>query len=143
MRKHTLEATGGKTTLEMPRFATAVNGKGTDDEKAALKETKTASRSTTACARCGSPRQRSRRRSTASYFAENVANFVIVMGFEQLLLVGGGFLVLTIRLLAPTDGDEEGSGHRLPPPCRSRPRRPPTSARFPSPRPSRAGDAVW
>ena len=35
-----------------------------------------------------------------AYFAESVATFAIVMGFA-LLLVGGGFLVLTIRLLAP------------------------------------------
>jgi hypothetical protein len=32
-----------------------------------------------------------------SYFAENVANFAIVMGFA-LLLAGLGFLVLTLRL---------------------------------------------
>src|SRR6185369_17952108 len=39
MRKHTLEATGGKTYAQMPRFATA-DGKGTNDEKAALKNPK-------------------------------------------------------------------------------------------------------
>src|SRR5215218_934219 len=35
MRKHTLEATGGKTYAQMPRFATT-DGKGTNDEKTAL-----------------------------------------------------------------------------------------------------------
>src|SRR5918911_2733814 len=40
MRKHTMEATGGKTYAQMPRFATA-DGKGTNDEKAALKNPKT------------------------------------------------------------------------------------------------------
>ena len=39
MRKHTLEATGGKTYSQMPRFASA-DGKGTNDEKAALKNPK-------------------------------------------------------------------------------------------------------
>ena len=36
MRIHALEATGGKTYAQMPRYATA-NGKGTDDPKAAQK----------------------------------------------------------------------------------------------------------
>src|SRR6188472_2371008 len=40
MRIHALEATGGKTYAQMPRFATA-DGKGTNDEKAALKNPKT------------------------------------------------------------------------------------------------------
>src|SRR5215216_7647622 len=39
MRKHTLEATGGKTYAQMARFATT-DGKGTNDEKAALKNPK-------------------------------------------------------------------------------------------------------
>ena len=47
MRKHTLEATGGKTYSQMPRFASA-DGKGTNDEKAALKNPKSGGpRSTT------------------------------------------------------------------------------------------------
>ena len=40
MRIHTLEATGGQTYAQMPRFATA-DGKGTNDAKAALKNPKT------------------------------------------------------------------------------------------------------
>src|SRR5215212_2117145 len=39
MRKHTLEATGGKTYAQMPRFATT-DGKGTNDEKAAAVDPK-------------------------------------------------------------------------------------------------------
>src|SRR3954462_14380908 len=39
MRIHALEATGGKTYAQMPRFATA-DGKGTNDDKAALKDPK-------------------------------------------------------------------------------------------------------
>ena len=34
----------------------------------------------------------------SSYFAESVATFAIVMGFA-LMLTGGGFLVLTLRVL--------------------------------------------
>src|SRR6476660_4571894 len=39
MRIHTLEATGGQTYAQMPRYATA-NGKGTNDAKAALTDPK-------------------------------------------------------------------------------------------------------
>jgi hypothetical protein len=97
MRIHTLEATGGQTYAEMPRFATA-DGKGTNDEAAALKDTKT-----------GQPVDNAKRNiwvtSTAlttalntSFFAESVALFSLVMGIA-LLLTGIGFLVLTVRLL--------------------------------------------
>jgi hypothetical protein len=37
-----------------------------------------------------------------SYFAESVATFAIVMGFA-LILAGGGFLVLTLRVLRKVD----------------------------------------
>jgi hypothetical protein len=95
MRIHTLEATGGKTYAQMPRYATA-DGKGTNDEKAALKKS-------------GQPVSNAARdiwvTSTAlstalntSYFAENVALFSVVMGVA-LLLTGIGFLVLTLGLV--------------------------------------------
>lgn len=97
MRVHTLEATGGRTYAEMPRFATA-DGKGTNDPKAALKDPKS-----------GQPQDNPARNiwvtetalTTAlntSYFAENVALFAIVMGFA-LLLSGIGFGVVTLRVL--------------------------------------------
>ena len=60
MRIHALLATGGKTYAEMPRFATA-DGKGTNDEAAALKG-KNGQPRTTPPARCGSTRPRSRPR---------------------------------------------------------------------------------
>ena len=41
----------------------------------------------------------------SSYFAESVATFAIVMGFA-LMLTGGGFLVLTLRVLR-VFGEEE------------------------------------
>jgi hypothetical protein len=97
MRKHTLEATGGQTYAQMGRFLDE-SGKPTGDEAAAAKDPKT-----------GEPVENPARNiwisSTAfqtalntSYFAENVATFVIAMG-GALLLVGIGFLILTLRLL--------------------------------------------
>jgi hypothetical protein len=99
MRKHTLEATGGQTYAEMDRFLDK-NGKPTSDEKLAAIDPKS-----------GKPVENGLRNmwvtstalSTAlntAYFAESVATFAIVMGFA-LLLVGAGFLVLTVRLLLP------------------------------------------
>ena len=97
MRIHTLEATGGKTYAELPRYATK-DGKGTNDVKAALTQN-------------GQPRNNPLRDlwtqefalTTAlntSFFAEQVSMFSLVMGIA-LLLSGGGFLVLTARLLMP------------------------------------------
>src|SRR5919198_478856 len=97
MRIHTLEATGGKTYAQMPRYATA-DGKGTNDPKAALTKN-------------GQPVDNPARNiwinetalSTAlntSYFAERVSMFSLAMGIA-LLLSGIGFLVLTVRLLVP------------------------------------------
>jgi hypothetical protein len=97
MRVHALEATGGLTYAQMPRYATK-DGKGTNDVKAALVEN-------------GRPVDNPARSvwvnetalSTAlntSFFAESVSMFSIVMGIA-LLVSGGGFLVLTLRLLVP------------------------------------------
>jgi len=93
MRVHTLEATGGKTYAEMPRFATA-DGKGTNDAAAAQKYPN------------GQPMSNSARDiwvtetalTTAlntSYMAEQLAIFGIVVGIA-LLLSGIGFGVLTL-----------------------------------------------
>ena len=97
MRKHTLEATGGQTYAQMGRFLDK-NGKPTSDEAAAAKDPKT-----------GQPVENGARNiwisSTAfqtalntAYFAESVATFAFVIGIA-LVLVGIGFLVLTVRLL--------------------------------------------
>lgn len=97
IRKHTLEATGGRTYAQMGRFVDK-NGKETNDEKLAAKDPKT-----------GQPRENEQRQiwvtstalSTAlntAYFAESVSTFAIVMGVA-LLLAGIGFLVLTLRVL--------------------------------------------
>lgn len=101
MRIHTLEATGGKTYSQMPRFASK-DGKGTNDATVAVTDPKT-----------GQPVDNPARNiwinemalSTAlntSYFAEQVSVFSIVMGFA-LLLTGIGFLVLTVRMLRPAE----------------------------------------
>lgn len=97
MRTHTLAATGGQTYSEMDRFLDA-SGKPTSDEAAAAKDPKS-----------GQPVENPARNiwisSTAfqtalntAYFAESIATFVMAMG-AALLLVGIGFLVLTLRLL--------------------------------------------
>ncbi|MGN6189272.1 MAG: hypothetical protein ACTHOE_10255 [Conexibacter sp.] len=98
MRIHALEATGGQTYAQMPRYATA-DGKGTNDAAQAL-------------TRNGQPVDNAARNvwvtetalTTAlntSYFAQSVGTFAIVMG-AALLLTGIGFLLLTTGLLAAT-----------------------------------------
>jgi lambda repressor-like predicted transcriptional regulator len=90
MRIHALEATGGLTYAEMPRYATA-DGKGTNDIAAALKVN-------------GQPQDNAARNiwinetalSTAlqsSYMAEQLSLFGLVTGIA-LLLSGIGFAVL-------------------------------------------------
>ena len=97
MRKHTLEATGGQTYAEMDRFLDA-SGKPTSDEAQAATDPKT-----------GEPVENPARNiwisSTAfqtalntAYFAESITTFVMAIG-GALLLIGIGFLVLTVRLL--------------------------------------------
>jgi hypothetical protein len=101
MRKHTLEATGGQTYAQMGRYLDK-SGKPTNDEKAAAISEET-----------GKPVENGLRQmwvtetalSTAlntAYFAESVSTFVIAIGFA-LLLVGIGFLILTVRLLRPAE----------------------------------------
>ena len=104
VRKHTIAATGGKTYSQMDRFLDD-SGKPTGDEKAAALDSKS-----------GQPVENPARNiwisSTAfqtalntAYFAESVALFVIVVG-AALLLIGIGFLVLTLRLLKPEAAPE-------------------------------------
>jgi hypothetical protein len=108
MRKHTLEATGGQTYAQMARFLDE-SGTPVADEAAAAKDPKT-----------GEPVENPARNiwisSTAfqsalnmAYFAENVAMFVMAMG-GVLLLVGIGFLVLTLRLLRSAATEPRAAG---------------------------------
>lgn len=95
MRIHALEATGGKTYAQLPRYATA-DGTGTDDESAALKNDK------------GRPVDNPVRNlwinetalSTAlntSYMAERISLFGIVTGVAMLLAgIGLGILSLFV-----------------------------------------------
>ena len=90
MRIHALEATGGKTYAEMPRYATA-DGKGTNDPAKALKVN-------------GQPQDNAARNiwinetalATAlqsSYMADQLSLFAVVSGIG-LILSGIGFAVL-------------------------------------------------
>jgi hypothetical protein len=101
MRKHTLEATGGQTYAQMPRYQ-GKNGKPTNDVKQAATNP-------TSGAPVDNPARNIWVTETAlttalntSYFAESVATFAIVMGFA-LILAGAGFLVLTLRVLRRVD----------------------------------------
>lgn len=96
MRKHTLEATGGQTYSEIPRYLDA-NGKPTNDAAAAAKNADGKS--------IENPLRQLWVTETAlttslntAYFAENVGNFAIFMGIA-LLFSGIGFGVLTLGVL--------------------------------------------
>ena len=97
MRKHTLEATGGKTYAQMPRFVDA-NGKGTNDEKAAAKDPKSGEPAANPARNIWVTETALTTALNTAYFAESTATFVIVMGIA-LFLTGIGFLVLTLRVL--------------------------------------------
>ena len=93
MRIHALEASGGKTYAEMPRFATE-DGKGTNDAEQAQKDAN------------GQPVSNAARDlwvtetalATAlnvSYMADQLGNFGIVVGIA-LILAGAGFIILAL-----------------------------------------------
>ena len=97
MRKHTLEATGGQTYAQMPRFIDA-NGKGTNDEKAAAKDPKSGEPAANPARNIWVTETALTTALNTAYFAESTATFVIVMGIAM-LLTGIGFLVLTLGVL--------------------------------------------
>ena len=96
MRVHTLEATHGQTYAEMPRFLDK-SGKPTQDESAAATDPKSGAPVSNPARDIWVTETALTTALNTSYFAENTANFAIVMGFG-LLLSGIGFLVLTLRL---------------------------------------------
>lgn len=96
MRVHTLEATGGQTYAEMPRFVDE-NGKPTADEKSAAVDPKSGEPVSNPAREIWVTETALTTALNTSYFAESVANFAVVMGLA-LLLAGIGFLVLTLRL---------------------------------------------
>jgi hypothetical protein len=97
MRKHTLEATGGKTYAQMPQYLTA-DGKGTADKAAAAKDPKTGAPVSNPARTIWVTETALTTALNTAYFAESMATFVIAMGFA-LLLTGIGFLVLSLRVL--------------------------------------------
>ena len=97
MRKHTLEATGGKTYSQMPRFASA-DGKGMNDAKAALTNPKSGTPVDNPARNIWVTETALTTALNTAYFAESTATFVIVMGIAM-LLTGIGFLVLTLGVL--------------------------------------------
>src|SRR5213079_3141982 len=107
MRIHTLEATGGQTYAQMPRFATA-DGKGTNDAKAALKDPKSGRPVDNAARNVWVTETALSTALNTSYFAENVALFSIVMGIA-LLLTGFGFGVMALGLLRPAEQRREAT----------------------------------
>ena len=97
MRKHTLEATGGQTYAEMPRYA-GKNGTPTNNEKLAAVDPKSGKAVDNPVRNLWVTETALTTALNTSYFAERVATFAIAMGIA-LLLTGIGLLVLTLRLL--------------------------------------------
>jgi hypothetical protein len=97
MRKHTLEATGGQTYSQMGRYLDA-SGEPTNDEKLAAKDAKSGKPVDNPLRNLWVTETALTTALNTAYFAESVSMFVIVMGFA-LLLVGVGFLVLTLMAL--------------------------------------------
>ena len=112
IRKHTLEATGGKTYAQMPQYITA-SGKGTSDKAAAGKDPKTGAPTSNPARQIWVTETALTTALNTAYFAESMATFVIAMGFA-LLLTGIGFLVLSLRVLRQP-GTTEPSRHRTTP----------------------------
>jgi len=96
MREHTLAATQGQTYAQMPRFLDE-NGKPTANEDKAAVDPKSGEPVSNPAREIWVTETALASALNTSYFAENVANFAIVVGFA-LLLSGIGFLVLTLRL---------------------------------------------
>ena len=107
MRVHALEASNGQTYAEMPRFLDE-NGKPVADEKAAAVDPKSGQPVSNPVRDLWVTETALATALNTSYFAENVANFAIVMGFA-LLLAGIGFLVLTLRLPWRREEEEEAT----------------------------------
>lgn len=102
MRKHALEATGGKTYAQMPRFA-GKDGTPTSDPKLAAIDPKSGAPVDNPARQIWVTETALTTALNTAYFAEQVALFSIAMG-AALLLTGIGFLVLTLRVLRGTEG---------------------------------------
>ena len=94
MRIHALEATGGMTYSQMPRFASA-NGNGTNNEKEALLDPKSKKPLENPARNVWIEETALSTALNTSYMASQTATFGIVVGVA-LLLTGVGFAILTI-----------------------------------------------
>jgi hypothetical protein len=97
MRKHALEATGGQTYAQMGQYLDSA-GKPTSDKNAAATDPKTDKPLANPARNIWVTQTALSTALNTAYFAESVATFVMAMGFA-LLLVGVGFLVLTLAAL--------------------------------------------
>ena len=97
MRIHTLEATGGLTYAQMPRYATA-DGKGTNDAAAALKDPKSGQPVDNAARNLWVTETALTTALNTSFLAEQISMFGIVVGVA-LLLSGIGFGILAVAAL--------------------------------------------
>ena len=79
IRKHTLEATDGKTYAEMPQYITA-SGKGTSDKAAAGKDPKTGAPTSNPARQIWVTETALTTALNTAYFAESMATFVAAMG---------------------------------------------------------------
>jgi hypothetical protein len=107
MRKHTLEATGGKTYAQMPRFM-GKDGQPTNDANAAATDPKSGAPVDNPARNIWVTETALTTALNTAYFAESVATFAIVMGIAM-LLSGIGFLILTLRVLREPAGEKEAA----------------------------------
>lgn len=94
IRKHTLEATGGQTYSEMPRFLDE-NGEPTEDEALAATDPESGEPVANPARNLWITETALTTALNTSYLAERIAFFGIVVGVA-LLLTGIGFLVLAL-----------------------------------------------
>lgn len=95
MRIHALEATGGRTYAQMGQFLTA-DGTETSDKAAAATDPKTGKPVPNGARNVWVTETALATALNTAFFAQQVATFSIVVGIA-LLLIGIGFLVLTVR----------------------------------------------
>ena len=100
MRVHTLEATGGQTYAEMPRFLDE-NGKPTADEKAAAIDPKSGEPVSNPARQLWVTETALATALNMSYMATGIAVFSIVVGIA-LILAGVGFLLLASAVFRGT-----------------------------------------
>jgi hypothetical protein len=117
MRGHTLEATGGKTYAQMPRFQ-GKNGQPTNNENLAAVDPKSGKPVDNPVRQIWVTETGLASALNTAYFAENVALFSIVMGIA-LLLTGAGFGILTLRLLRGRPSEATAPSQMAPAPVAS------------------------